>query len=179
MQSIALQHHIDRPGKIFSTFAYAGYMQLCSAIAGTSDNTESQRHEQQLYFDVCMCFFQDANLQHPIAMPIAQGLLYMALKSNLICTSKARTILSCLEERGKHHNSAPEAHNRPASSSFSATYQAHIVVNFEHAVIDVVSAQAHTLASKLEDRMLLGEYTYEDGEDEDEDGTAATNDRNS
>jgi len=121
MKDIVLQHHIHHHGKLFSTFAYAGYMQLCSAIAGTSDNTESQRHEQQLYFDVCMCFFQDATLQHAIATPIAQGLLHMALESGLILASGVRDVLRRLEERGKHHCS-PLQTSGTSSSSYFSTY---------------------------------------------------------
>ncbi|KAK6858686.1 hypothetical protein PG995_005250 [Apiospora arundinis] len=180
MKGIVLQHHIHHHGKLFSTFAYAGYMQLCSAIAGTSDNTESQRHEQQLYFDVCMCFFQDATLQHAIATPIAQGLLHMALESGLILASEMRDVLRRLEERGKHHCSPLQTSGTSSSSYFSTVHQAHIIVDFELAVVDVRAARAHTLASKLEDIVLFDELTNmvtaddKVANDDGKDGKAAT-----
>ncbi|KAK8093112.1 uncharacterized protein PG998_014513 [Apiospora kogelbergensis] len=180
MKDIVLQHHTHHHGKLFSTFVYAGYMQLCSAIAGTSDNTETQRHEQQLYFDVCMCFFQDATLQHAIATPIAQGLLHMALESGLILASEMRDVLRRLEERGKHHCSPLQTSGTSSSSYFSTVHQAHIIVDFELAVVDVRAARAHTLASKLEDIVLFDELTNmvtahdEDANDDGKDGKAAT-----
>ncbi|KAK8013444.1 C6 transcription factor [Apiospora marii] len=165
MKNIVLQHHIDHHGKHFFAFAYTGYMQLCSAIAGTSDNTESQRHKQQFYFDVCMCFFQDATLQHAIAMPIAQGLLHIALESGLILASEVREVVRRFDERGKHHCPPLETSSN-SSSFFSAMRQSHIIVNFELAVVDYSAAQAHTLASKLEDRVLFNEFTTMATDDE-------------
>ncbi|KAK8106630.1 nitrate assimilation regulatory protein nirA [Apiospora kogelbergensis] len=159
MKNIVLQHHIDHHGKLFPTFAYVGYMQLCSAIIGMSKNTETQRQENRSYFDVCMCFFQDATLQHAIAMPIAQGLLQMALESGLIKDSEMCEVVRCLKERGKHHCPPLETSNTSSSSFVSTTHQTHIIVNFELAVVDFRAAQAHTLASKLEEQMLFNEFT--------------------
>ncbi|KAK6850427.1 hypothetical protein PG987_000061 [Apiospora arundinis] len=159
MKNIVLQHHIDHHGKLFPTFAYVGYMQLCSAIIGMSKNTETQRQENRSYFNICMCFFQDATLQHAIAMPIAQGLLQMALESGLLKDSEMCEVVRCLKERGKHHCPPLETSNTSSSSFVSTTHQTHIIVNFELAVVDFRAAQAHTLASKLEEQMLFNEFT--------------------
>ncbi|KAK8076322.1 hypothetical protein PG994_003594 [Apiospora phragmitis] len=157
MKHIVLQHLDSRhSGKLFSCFAYAGYVQLGSAIAGAGSGaniasmTKSQRLEQRLYFDICMCFFQDAYLQHALAMPIAQGLLYMALESRLIRAAKARKILQQFRERGKQqHSSLPGT--KTTSSTTWATARTQIVVNFELAVVNMGAARAHKLVSQLED----------------------------
>lgn len=171
MKHIVLQHHLDYPDKLFSSFAYTGYMQLCSAMAGSGapDLTSgmrgppSQRREERFYFDVCMCFLQDAYLQHALAMPIAQGLLTMALESRLIPASKARKILQGLEERGAHHHQASLSHTKEAWQ---------VIVNFELSVVDSDASRAHVLASKLEDLVLFDEFmntttTATDDEDQD------------
>lgn len=178
MKHIVLQHHLAYPDKLFSNFAYAGYMQLCSAMAGSgsasgASTTKSQRREKRFYFAVCMCFFQDAYLQHALALPIAQGLLGMALENRLIRAPKARKILQGLAERGAHHHSSSSS-----SSSLPPTtnIQAQIIVNFELAAVDVGASRARALASKLEDLVLFDEFTNtaarmaatnEEAEDED------------
>lgn len=173
MKHLVLQHHLDHPGKLFSNFSYAGYMQLCNDIAGveassssSSNSTKSRRGELRFYFDICMCFLQDAYLQYALAMPIAQGLLCMALESRLIRACKAREILKCLEERGKHHN-RPLLETKMMSSP-SAAHQAQIIVNFSLAVVDAGAAQASSLASQLGDLVLYDEFTYATSDDDDE-----------
>ncbi|KAK8117696.1 uncharacterized protein PG998_005977 [Apiospora kogelbergensis] len=62
MKHIVLQHHLDYPGKPFSNFACAGYIQLCSTIAGElgpsatantrNSTTKSERRENRFYFDL-------------------------------------------------------------------------------------------------------------------------------
>ncbi|KAK8872451.1 N-terminal fungal transcription regulatory domain-containing protein (zinc finger protein) [Apiospora arundinis] len=167
MKQIVLQHHLDYPGKLFPNFAFAGYIHLCSAIAGTTSSVnsnamnKSQRREQQFYFDICMCLFQDAYLQHELALPVAQGLIYMALQSNLIRASKARKILNQFQERGEHHQHYSSLLLGPKMTTLSSPYtsttttppkmRAQIIVNFELAVTDVGAAQARSLVSKLED----------------------------
>ncbi|KAK7997625.1 hypothetical protein PG989_005665 [Apiospora arundinis] len=167
MKHIVLQHYLDYPGKLFPNFAFAGYIHLCSAIAGTTSSVnsnamnKSQRREQQFYFDICMCLFQDAYLQHELALPAAQGLIYMALQSNLIRASKARKILNQFQERGEHHQHYSSLLLGPKMTTLSSPYtsttttppkmRAQIIVNFELAVTDVGAAQARSLVSKLED----------------------------
>jgi len=182
LKHIVLQHHLDYPDKLFSSFACAGYMQLCSAIAaGTGpaatasthkNTTKSERRENRFYFDICMCFFQDMNLQHALALPVAQGLLCMALQSHLIRASKARKILKQFQKRGERHHSGSGSgsllENKMAafpSSSYPSTaaqpMQSQIIVNFELAVVDVGAARAHSLASRLEDLVLFDEFTID------------------
>ncbi|KAK8022433.1 hypothetical protein PG993_013200 [Apiospora rasikravindrae] len=172
MKHIVLQHHLDFPDKLFSSFAYAGYMQLGSAIAGQGPS-RSQRREQRFYFDLCMCFFQDAYLQHALAKPIAQGLLCMALESGLLRASKVRKFLDQFQKREDHHDHSGSQHRTSTIPSSSAT-QAQAIVHFELAVVDADAARAHRLASRLEDLMMFDEFTNTttstvDDEDDDED----------
>ncbi|KAK8057337.1 nitrate assimilation regulatory protein nirA [Apiospora saccharicola] len=192
MKHIVLQHHLEWPDKLVSNFAYAGYMQLCSTMAAGSglgpDITRTQRREQRFYFDICMCFFQDAYLQHALALPIAQSLLSIALENRLIRASKARQILQGLEERGSHH-----PHHHDSSPSLLRTNtRAQIIVHFELSTVDVDASRAHALASKLEDLVLFDEFTNttttttttttsdndedEDSHNHEEDGDSCEND---
>ncbi|KAK6851886.1 hypothetical protein PG995_012011 [Apiospora arundinis] len=191
MKHIVLQHHLDYPGKLFSNFACAGYIQLCSTIAGptslsNNSNTinKSQRREQRFYFDICMCFFQDAYLQHELSLPIAQSLICMALQNNLIRASKARKIMKQFQERGEHHRHYSGSLLDPKTTSPSSPYTStttlppkmrpQIIVNFELAVVNVDAARAHSLASKLEDLVLFEEFTnttaMDTNSDESDDG---------
>ncbi|KAK8109005.1 hypothetical protein PG984_014806 [Apiospora sp. TS-2023a] len=159
MKHIVLQHHLEGPDKLVSNFAYAGYMQLCSTMAAGSvlgsGSTRTQRREQRFYFDICMCFFHDAYLQHALALPIAQSLLSMALENRLIRASKARQILKGFEERGSHH-----PHHHDSSPSLLRTNtRAQIIVHFELSTVDVDASRAQALASKLEDLVLFDEFT--------------------
>ncbi|KAK8869271.1 conidial development fluffy [Apiospora arundinis] len=188
MKQIVLQHHLDYPGKLFPNFAFAGYIHLCSAIAGTASSinsnamNKSQRREQQFYFDICMCHFLNAYLQHELALPVAQGLLYMALQSNLIRASKARKILNQFQERGEHHQHYSSLLLDPKMTRLSSPYtsttatppnmRAQIIINFELAVTDVGAAQAHSLVSKLEDSVLFEEFTNTMTMDTDSDDTS-------
>ncbi|KAK7990357.1 C6 transcription factor [Apiospora arundinis] len=173
MKHIVLQHHLNYPGKLFSNFTCAGYIQLCNTMTETASgnsNTmnKSQRREQRVYFDICMCLFQDVYLQHELFLPIAQGLICMALQNNLIRTSKVRKIMKQFHERGEHyaHYSGLllDAKTTTFSSPYSTTkappkMRVQIIVNFELAVVNVDAARAHSLTSKLEDLVLFDEFT--------------------
>ncbi|KAK7937640.1 uncharacterized protein PG986_014508 [Apiospora aurea] len=180
MKHMVFQHHLDFPDKLFSSFAYAGYMQLGSAIAsagpsvlGSSSNrsTQDRRREQRFYFDLCMCFFQDAYLQHTVARPVAQGLLCMALENRLLRASKVRQVLEQFRKREEHQNHA-------GYQSRISTTPPQAIVNFELAVVDVDAARAHRLASKLEDLLLFDEFTSTTTTGEDEDDCSYNGDGN-
>ncbi|KFA48276.1 hypothetical protein S40293_10140 [Stachybotrys chartarum IBT 40293] len=149
VRRLALRCHLDYPGELISIVSMSAYLNLGGATVGAVEGEAMSAEEKRFYFKLCMCYWQETMIGHPVTMGVVEGLLAMAMKRQGMNGSVARRLLEVVKSLGQHHGKLE------ASAGL-------MKIDYDLAQVNPSGATADSLGTELKKLVLMDEFLVDD-----------------